>query len=152
MLVALDSVIANSSTKEVETSFSGARMELARVNYEVGSPELARPLFVQLLDENPPPLVRAVLKNYISAIDAATAMRKSQLDACGAREPTIGYLVGPPADLNTLAAAATYPLQELTRSRKSNGSCRIWRPRIAVRHFGQSQACAGYPASPHAKW
>ena len=65
----------------VEPTFSGARMELARVYYEAGRPGLARPLFVQLLDENPPPMVRSVLNNYISAIDAAPVVPKSQLNA-----------------------------------------------------------------------
>ncbi|MEL7184862.1 MAG: porin family protein [Pseudomonadota bacterium] len=54
----------------IEPGFSGARMELARAYYEAGNPELARPLFVALLDERPPPGVRDVLDSYIAAIDA----------------------------------------------------------------------------------
>ena len=53
-----------------EPGFSGARMELARAYFEAGNPELARPLFVALLDESPPPGVRGVLNSYIAAIDA----------------------------------------------------------------------------------
>ncbi len=54
----------------MEPGFSGARMELARAYYEAGNHGLARPLFVALLEESPPPGVRGVLNNYISAIDA----------------------------------------------------------------------------------
>ena len=53
----------------VQPQFSGARMELARAYFEAGNSSLARPLFVGLLDENPPPGVRDVLNQYISAID-----------------------------------------------------------------------------------
>lgn len=53
-----------------EPGFSGARMELARAYFDAGNPELARPLFVALLDESPPPGVRGVLNSYIAAIDA----------------------------------------------------------------------------------
>ena len=49
--------------------FSGARMELARALYEAGETGEARPLFVALLDEDPPPGVRDVLNRYIYAID-----------------------------------------------------------------------------------
>lgn len=57
----------------VEPRFSGARMELARAYYESGDNDQARPLFVTLLDENPPPGVRNVLLRYIDAIDARPA-------------------------------------------------------------------------------
>ena len=49
--------------------FSGARMELARALFEAGDTGAARPLFVALLDEDPPPGVRDVLNRYIYAID-----------------------------------------------------------------------------------
>ena len=52
--------------------FSGARMELARAHFEAGEPGEARPLFVALLTENPPPGVRAIIDQYIAAIDAGT--------------------------------------------------------------------------------
>lgn len=54
----------------VEPRFSGARMELARAYFEAGNIDQARPLFVALLDESPPPAVRSVLNRYIDAIDA----------------------------------------------------------------------------------
>lgn len=53
----------------VEPGFSGARMELARAYFESGNTDQARPLFVTLLGENPPPGVRDVLNRYIAAID-----------------------------------------------------------------------------------
>ena len=52
--------------------FSGARMELARAHFEAGEPGEARPLFVALLTENPPPGVRSIIDQYIAAIDAGT--------------------------------------------------------------------------------
>ena len=57
----------------VEPGFSGARMELARAYFEAGNTHQARPLFVTLLDENPPPGVREVLDRYIAAIDTRPA-------------------------------------------------------------------------------
>jgi tetratricopeptide (TPR) repeat protein len=63
----------------VEPAFSGARMELARAYYEAGNQGLAKPLFVMLLDENPPPAVRDVLHKYIDAIDAIPPPPKSRL-------------------------------------------------------------------------
>jgi len=65
----------------VEPGFSGARMELARAYYETGSAALARPLFVMLLDENPPPAVRTVLNSYLRAIDTAPQAPRSSLTA-----------------------------------------------------------------------
>jgi tetratricopeptide (TPR) repeat protein len=63
----------------VEPAFSGARMELARAYYEAGNEGLAKPLFVMLLDENPPPAVRDVLHKYIDAIDAIPPPPKRRL-------------------------------------------------------------------------
>ncbi len=53
--------------------FSGARMELARAYYESGNLTLARPLFANLLTENPPPGVYAVIDDYIKTIDIQLA-------------------------------------------------------------------------------
>ena len=58
----------------VEPGFSGARMELARAYFEAGNTDQARPLFVALLDESPPPAVRNVLHRYIDSIDARPAV------------------------------------------------------------------------------
>jgi tetratricopeptide (TPR) repeat protein len=57
----------------VSPDFSGAKMELARAYYESGNPELARPLFTQLLGENPPPAVAAVINQYLQTIDSRDA-------------------------------------------------------------------------------
>ena len=57
----------------VEPRFSGARLELARAHFEAGNNAQARPLFVALLDENPPAGVRNVLNQYIDAIDRKPA-------------------------------------------------------------------------------
>jgi tetratricopeptide (TPR) repeat protein len=73
----------------VKPGFSGARMELARAYYEVGSEGLARPLFVMLLDENPPPAVRTVLNSYIRAIDAAPKTLSSSFTAYA--DMNLGY-------------------------------------------------------------
>ncbi|MDX1507701.1 MAG: tetratricopeptide repeat protein [Woeseiaceae bacterium] len=62
----------------VEPRFSGARMELARAYFESGNREQARPLFVTLLDENPPPGVRDVLLQYIAAIDDRPARPRAR--------------------------------------------------------------------------
>ena len=62
----------------VEPRFSGARMELGRAYFESGNTGLARPLFVSLLDESPPPGVREVLQQYITAIDTPAAVPQSR--------------------------------------------------------------------------
>jgi tetratricopeptide (TPR) repeat protein len=53
----------------VEPGFSGAKMELARAYFECGNPDLARPLFNQLLDESPPTAVVEVIRRYLQVID-----------------------------------------------------------------------------------
>lgn len=62
----------------VAPQFSGARMELGRAYFESGDPGQARPLFSSLLDENPPPGVRDVLQQYITAIDDRPAVPGSR--------------------------------------------------------------------------
>ncbi len=64
---------------EVSPGFSGARLELARAYFDSGNTGLARPLFVSLLDENPPPPVRSVINDYIATIDATPSPPKSSL-------------------------------------------------------------------------
>ena len=49
--------------------FAGARMELARALYEAREAGEARALFAALLSEQPPPGVRNVIEQYITAID-----------------------------------------------------------------------------------
>ncbi len=62
----------------VAPQYSGARMELGRAYFESGNPEQARPLFVSLLDEDPPPGVRELIQKYIDAIDDRPAMPGSR--------------------------------------------------------------------------
>jgi len=73
----------------VEPGFSGARMELARAYFEAGNHALARPLFVALRNENPPPGVRDVIDGYIRVIDARPAAPASRFTPYG--EVVAGY-------------------------------------------------------------
>ena len=73
----------------VEPGFSGARMELARAYFESGNTDQARPLFVTLLGENPPPGVRDVLNRYIATIDAGPASPAARFTPFA--EVTAGY-------------------------------------------------------------
>lgn len=68
---ASDAIFSLRRALAVAPGFSGARMELARAYFETGNLTMSRPLFVQLLDEQPPPAVRAVIDNYIASIDAS---------------------------------------------------------------------------------
>jgi tetratricopeptide (TPR) repeat protein len=52
-----------------EPGFAGARMELARAQYEAGEIEAARTQFDYLLTQSPPERTRAVIKRYIAAIE-----------------------------------------------------------------------------------
>ncbi len=69
--------------------FSGARMELARAYFDAGQSAAARPLFVALLDEQPPPGVREVIDRYIAAIDAGPARPPARLQPFA--ELMVGY-------------------------------------------------------------
>ena len=69
--------------------FSGARMELARAHFEAGERAEARPLFVALLAENPPPVVRNVIDQYIAAIDEKPVAPSSDFSPYA--ELTVGY-------------------------------------------------------------
>ncbi len=73
-----ESIFALRRALSVEPGFSGARMELARAYFEAGNTALARPLFARLLGERPPPAVRDVLNQYISAIDAKRPVPQSR--------------------------------------------------------------------------
>lgn len=65
-----DAVFSLRRAVAVAPGFAGARMELARAYFESGNKALARSLFLNLLGEQPPPGVRAVISDYIAAIDA----------------------------------------------------------------------------------
>lgn len=76
---ATDAIIALQRAVKVAPDFAGARMELARAYFELEQFAWARPLFVALLNENPPPGVRDVIDSYIEAIDAGPATPPSRL-------------------------------------------------------------------------
>jgi tetratricopeptide (TPR) repeat protein len=73
-----EAIFALRRALSVEPGFSGARLELARAYFEAGNNDLARPLFARLLEENPPPSVRDVLNQYITAIDARPRAPRSR--------------------------------------------------------------------------
>ena len=74
-----DAIFSLRRSLAVAPDYSGARMELARAYFDSGNTGLARPLFVRLLSENPPPPVRVVIKDYIASIDAAPSAPTSSL-------------------------------------------------------------------------
>lgn len=75
-----EAIFALRRSVSVEPRFSGARMELARAYYESGNAGQARPLFVALLDESPPPGVRDIIQQYIGAIDQRPPTPRSSFD------------------------------------------------------------------------
>ena len=72
-----DAIFSLRRSLAVAPDYSGARMELARAYYDSGNSGLARPLFVRLLSEGPPPPVRIVINDYIASIDAAPSVPTS---------------------------------------------------------------------------
>ena len=72
-----DAIFSLRRSLAVAPDYSGARMELARAYYDSGNSGLARPLFVRLLSEGPPPPVRIVINDYIASIDAAPSVPSS---------------------------------------------------------------------------
>lgn len=74
-----DAIFSLRRALSVAPEYSGARMELARAYFESGNAGLARPLFIRLLDERPPPGVRRVINDYIAAIDTTPTTPKSSV-------------------------------------------------------------------------
>ncbi len=64
-----EAIFSLQRTLDVQPDFSGARIALARAHYEAGERAPARALFLQLLDEQPPPAVRQVVDQYLAALD-----------------------------------------------------------------------------------
>ncbi len=64
-----EAIFSLQRTLDVEPDFSGARMALARAHYDTGEKAQARALFMQLLDEQPPPAVRQAVNQYLAAMD-----------------------------------------------------------------------------------
>lgn len=69
-----EAIFALRRALSVEPLFSGARMELARAYFDAGNHALARPLFVALREEGPPPGVRNVIDDYVRFIDTGPAI------------------------------------------------------------------------------
>ena len=69
--------------------YSAARMELARAHFEAGERDQARPIFVALLAESPPPGVGKIIDQYIAAIDAKPATPASDFSPYA--ELMVGY-------------------------------------------------------------
>lgn len=78
-----EAIFALRRSLAVRGEFSGARMELARAYFESGSRETARPIFVQLLNENPPTAVRRVIEQYIDAVDARSIAPRARYSFIG---------------------------------------------------------------------
>ncbi len=64
-----EAIFSLQRTLDTEPDFSGARMALARAYYKSGEKAQARPLFLQLLDEQPPPAVRQAVNQFLAAMD-----------------------------------------------------------------------------------
>lgn len=65
-----EAILSLERAAEKAPDFSGARMELARAHFEAREYAAARPMFVDLLGENPPPDIRELINTYIGAIDS----------------------------------------------------------------------------------
>jgi tetratricopeptide (TPR) repeat protein len=72
---ALERVVAN------QPDFAGARMELARADFERGQYAASRAQFQYLLAQSPPPQTRAVIDRYLGAIDNQSALAGSHWSA-----------------------------------------------------------------------
>jgi hypothetical protein len=64
-----EAVFSLERTVAAEPDFPGARMELARAQFESGDLPAARRQFRYLLGQSPPPVTRAVIERYLAAID-----------------------------------------------------------------------------------
>ena len=84
-----DAILSLTRATSSAPQFSGARMELARAHFEAGDRAEARPLFVALLTENPPPGVRNVIDQYIAAIDSKPSAPPSDFSPYA--ELMVGY-------------------------------------------------------------
>jgi tetratricopeptide (TPR) repeat protein len=86
-VAALDSGRANDAAFALERviatqpDFSGARMELARAEFERGEYSLARTQFQYLLTQSPPSQTQAVIERYLTAIDKRSTLAGSRWSA-----------------------------------------------------------------------
>lgn len=73
-----DAIFSLRRAVAVAPEYSSARLELGRAYYEVNNYGQARPLFIALLDDAPPPAVRDVLRSYIDSIDGKARTQAGQ--------------------------------------------------------------------------
>lgn len=94
-IVALDSGNVEKSISifdrilSIDPKFAGARMDLARAYFSLGSYNLARQELEIIQKENPPELVKQAINNYLTAIDERTKPKVNTLTAYS--ELTYGY-------------------------------------------------------------
>lgn len=63
----------------IDPNYAGARLDLARAWFALGSDVAARTEFNTVLSENPPPAARQVVLKYLAALDARAKARKPSL-------------------------------------------------------------------------
>ena len=73
----------------IDPKFAGARMDLARAYFALGSYNLARQELEIIQKENPPELVKQAINNYLTAIDERTKPKVNTLTAYS--ELTYGF-------------------------------------------------------------
>ena len=84
----------------VNPNFSGARVDLARAYFAMGSDDLSKKEFTTVLSQNPPEQTAAVIKKYIELIDERHQAKIQKLSAY--MEASVGY------DDNITAATGDY--------------------------------------------
>jgi hypothetical protein len=75
---AAEAVFSLERVLAVDPGFLGARMELARAQFESGDAPGARTQFQYLLGQSPPATTRGVIERYLNAIDHRGAARASE--------------------------------------------------------------------------
>lgn len=105
-MAALDSgkpdraTIAFERVLAINPNFSGARIDLARAYFAMGSDDLAKKEFTTVLSQNPPEQTAAVIKKYLELIDERRHARIQKVT--GYLEANLGY------DDNITAATGDY--------------------------------------------
>jgi len=148
-----DAILSLRRAVTAAPDFSGARMELARAHFEAGETNLARPLFVALLGEDPPPGVRNVLDQYIAAIDAQPAAPPSRFSPWA--DLTVGYdsnANGSTADQQFLGFTLSPKNVETDSSFFEAGAGFNWTVPRSARFAWELGAQAGYRKNPDAEF
>lgn len=105
-MAALDSgkpdraIIAFERVLAANPNFPGARLDLARAYFAMGSDNLAKKEFTTVLSQNPPEQTAAVIKKYIELIDERQQAKIQKVTAY--LETNVGY------DDNVTASTTTY--------------------------------------------